>query len=61
MPQLFTPPEREQVNGRMAVTKSGEGVQTPTATYEHELLAEQLTQKRMMELENEYRLQANKN
>ena len=48
VPQLFTPPEREQVNGRMAVTKSGEGVQTPTATYEHELLAEQLTQKRML-------------
>ncbi|MGR3804011.1 helix-turn-helix domain-containing protein [Marinibacterium profundimaris] len=48
VPQLFTPPQRDQVNGRMAVTKSGEGAQTPTATYEHELLAEQLTQKRML-------------
>lgn len=48
VPQLFTPPQREQVNGRMAFTKSGEGNAQATATYEHELLAESLTKKAML-------------
>lgn len=48
VPQLFTPPSRSQINGRMLVTRSGEGQAHPTATYEHELLAEGLLQKRMM-------------
>lgn len=48
VPQLFTPPVREQVNGRMAVTKHGQGATRPTATYEHELLAENLTKKDML-------------
>lgn len=48
VPQLFTAPSREQINGRMSVTKSGEGVPKATATYEHELLAEALGGKRMM-------------
>ena len=48
VPQLFTPPKREQVNGRMAVTVFGEGAAHPTATYEHELLAGALTQKAML-------------
>ena len=48
VPQLFTPPQHDQVNGRMIVTKSGEGAATPTATYEHELLAETLTKKQML-------------
>ena len=48
VPQLFTPPEQGQVGGRMAVTKSGEGNATVTVTYEHELLAETLTQKKML-------------
>lgn len=48
IPQLFTPPKRGQVNGRMAVTASGEGAAHPTATYEHELLAGALTQKAML-------------
>ena len=30
VPQLFTPPEREQVNGRMVVTKVGQGAGTAT-------------------------------
>ncbi|MEO0936708.1 MAG: XRE family transcriptional regulator [Pseudomonadota bacterium] len=47
IPQLFTP-RAEQVGGRMAVTKSGEGNATATATYEHELLAENLTKKQML-------------
>ncbi len=39
VPQLFTPPTAGQINGRMAVTKSGEGAAQATTTYEHELLA----------------------
>ena len=38
VPQLFTPPERDQVIGRMAVTRNGQG----------ELLAETLTKKQML-------------
>lgn len=48
VPQLFTPPQKEQVNGRMAVTQSGEGTAQATVTYEHELLAESLTKKKML-------------
>lgn len=48
VPQLFTPPQRDKVNGRMVVTKSGEGVHQATTTYEHELLAESLTKKSML-------------
>jgi transcriptional regulator with XRE-family HTH domain len=48
IPQLFTPPSRMQVNGRMAVTKSGEGQASVTATYEHELLAGALQKKEML-------------
>jgi transcriptional regulator with XRE-family HTH domain len=48
VPQLFTPPSRAQVNGRMAVTKSGTGLAHATATYEHELLAGSLSKKQML-------------
>lgn len=48
VPQLFTAPRKGQVNGRMAVTRSGEGAGHATATYEHELLAETLTKKSML-------------
>ena len=48
VPQLFTPPQRDQVIGRMSVTKSGDGAAHATATYEHELLAETLTKKQML-------------
>ncbi|WGW02896.1 helix-turn-helix domain-containing protein [Tropicibacter oceani] len=48
VPQLFTPPQQEKVNGRMAVTRNGEGQSHATATYEHELLAENLTRKKML-------------
>jgi transcriptional regulator with XRE-family HTH domain len=48
VPQLFTPPSRTQVMGRMAVVKSGEGTPHPTTTYEHELLASGLTHKQML-------------
>lgn len=48
VPQLFTPPSRAQVNGRLAVTKSGEGQAHATTTYEHELLAASLRSKQML-------------
>lgn len=48
VPQLFTAPLKSQVNGRMGVTKSGAGPVRATTTYEHELLAENLTKKRML-------------
>nr|WP_321252692.1 XRE family transcriptional regulator [uncultured Ruegeria sp.] len=48
VPQLFTPPQRDQVIGRMSVTRMGEGAAHATATYEHELLAETLTKKQML-------------
>jgi transcriptional regulator with XRE-family HTH domain len=48
VPQLFTPKATAQVNGRMSVTRVGEGTAQPTATYEHELLAETLSRKRML-------------
>ena len=48
VPQLFTPPSKQQVMGRMAVTKLGEGQAQATVTYEHELLAAHLTKKQML-------------
>ena len=48
VPQLFTPPVRDQINGRMSVAKDGQGVHQITTTYEHELLAETLTKKQML-------------
>ncbi len=48
VPQLFTAPQSGQVNGRMSVTRMGEGSAHPTGTYEHELLADSLTRKQML-------------
>ena len=48
VPQLFTPPSRAQVSGRMAVTKAGEGQGHATGTYEHELLGGTLRAKQML-------------
>lgn len=48
VPQLFTPPMRDQINGRMAFTANNEGNHQATATYEHELLAESLSKKKML-------------
>lgn len=48
VPQLFTPPTKGQVNGRMAVTRTGEEATKLTTTYEHALLAETLTTKKML-------------
>lgn len=48
VPQLFTPPQRDRINGRMSVTKAGTGAHQATTTYEHELLGETLTKKQML-------------
>ena len=48
IPQLFTPPEKAEVTGRMAVTKAGDGESHVTATYEHDLLAGALSRKKML-------------
>ncbi|MEO9464795.1 helix-turn-helix domain-containing protein [Sulfitobacter pontiacus] len=48
VPQLFTPPSAGQINGRMAVTKSGEGAAKATTTYEHTMLADTLRKKQML-------------
>ena len=48
IPQLFTPPQAGQINGRLAVTKSGQGSAQATVTYEHELLADTLSKKQML-------------
>ncbi|MGR3463639.1 helix-turn-helix domain-containing protein [Limimaricola sp.] len=48
VPQLFTPPRRDKVMGRMVTTRSGAGKAQITATYEHELLAEGLKVKKML-------------
>ncbi|MFK7743936.1 MAG: helix-turn-helix domain-containing protein [Roseobacter sp.] len=48
VPQLFTPPQDGQINGRLAVTKSGQGSAQATVTYEHELLADTLSKKQML-------------
>ncbi|HQU68691.1 MAG TPA: XRE family transcriptional regulator [Albidovulum sp.] len=48
VPQLFTPPSKAQVSGRMSVTKQAEGHAHATATYEHRLLAASLSTKKML-------------
>ncbi|OUS08591.1 transcriptional regulator [Rhodobacterales bacterium 52_120_T64] len=48
IPQLFTAPRGDKVLARRSVTKSGEGKALVTTTYEHEMLATDLSQKLMM-------------
>lgn len=48
VPQLFTPPQRDQISGRMAVTKMGQGTSLATTTYEHQLLGDALSKKQML-------------
>jgi len=49
IPQLFTQPSRSSgASGRRDITRAGEGKPHPTSTYEHELLANQLTTKKML-------------
>ncbi|MBT3146402.1 XRE family transcriptional regulator [Neptunomonas phycophila] len=49
MPQLFTQPQSASgATGRRDITKAGEGKPHPTTTYEHELLANKLSTKKML-------------
>lgn len=48
VPQLFTPPMRDQINGRMSITRNNDGNHQATTTYEHELLAESMSKKKML-------------
>ncbi|UAB73977.1 helix-turn-helix transcriptional regulator [Vibrio sp. SCSIO 43132] len=55
MPQLFEPPRKKVATGRRDLTRSGEGKPHPTPTYEHELLATQLSNKKMMPFKSRIR------
>ncbi|PKF60437.1 transcriptional regulator [Psychromonas sp. psych-6C06] len=55
IPQLFTAPKKVTATGRRDITRSKEGKAHPTSTYEHELLAVQLTNKKMMPFKSKVR------
>ncbi|WP_117233913.1 helix-turn-helix domain-containing protein [Vibrio maerlii] len=55
MPQLFEPPRENVATGRRDLTRKGEGRPHPTPTYEHELLASQMTNKKMMPFKSKVR------
>lgn len=48
VPQLFQPASGDRVSGRRAITRKGAGEDHPTPTYEHELLAPEISRKRML-------------
>jgi len=55
IPQLFAPPKQVSATGRRDITRNEEGKAHPTSTYEHELLATQLTNKKMMPFKSRVR------
>ncbi|UTV29921.1 helix-turn-helix domain-containing protein [Photobacterium atrarenae] len=55
IPQLFAPPKQIVATGRRDITRRDEGKPHPTSTYEHELLATQLTKKKMMPFKSRIR------
>ncbi|MGD8171561.1 helix-turn-helix domain-containing protein [Vibrio sp. TRT 21S02] len=55
MPQLFEPPRTKVATGRRDITRSGLGKPHPTQTYEHELLATELSNKKMMPFKSRVR------
>ncbi len=48
VPQLFISSPDSLISGRRAFTRKGEGRPHPTSTYDHELLATELTNKKMV-------------
>ncbi|MEH6470012.1 MAG: XRE family transcriptional regulator [Halopseudomonas sp.] len=48
IPQLFANSKESRSSGRRDITRAGQGRTHPTPTYEHEMLASQLTNKRML-------------
>jgi transcriptional regulator with XRE-family HTH domain len=55
IPQLFVPAETAGSAGRRTVTRAGDGRPRPTATYEHELICTELTQKKMVPFKSRIR------
>ncbi|MGF1723465.1 helix-turn-helix domain-containing protein [Photobacterium nomapromontoriensis] len=55
IPQLFEPPKQITATGRRDITRNDQGKPHPTTTYEHELLATQLTNKKMMPFKSRVR------
>ncbi|MGL6259969.1 helix-turn-helix domain-containing protein [Vibrio sp. WXL103] len=55
MPQLFEPQSKNISSGRRDITLKGQGKPHPTPTYEHELLATQLSRKKMMPFKSKVR------
>ncbi|MCM0148803.1 helix-turn-helix transcriptional regulator [Photobacterium galatheae] len=55
IPQLFAPPKQIMATGRRDITRKEEGRPHPTTTYEHELLATQLRNKKMMPFKSRVR------
>ncbi|MGM0433080.1 MAG: helix-turn-helix domain-containing protein [Pseudomonadota bacterium] len=59
LPQLFSEPSNSaQPSGRRDITRRGEGKPHPTATYEHELLATDLSHKKMVPFTTRVRARA---
>ncbi|MEQ6885226.1 XRE family transcriptional regulator [Salicola sp. Rm-C-2C1-2] len=59
LPQLFTEPSNSaQPSGRRDITRRSEGRPHPTATYEHELLATDLSHKKMVPFTTRVRARA---
>ena len=48
VPQLFTPPKSGKMLARRSITRGGEGRAHITATYEHEIIASDISHKRML-------------
>ena len=48
VPQLFTPPKSGKMLARRSITRGGEGRAHITATYEHEIIAADISHKRML-------------
>ncbi|MCF6272849.1 MAG: XRE family transcriptional regulator [Rhodobacteraceae bacterium] len=48
VPQLFTPPKSGKMLARRSITRGGEGRGHITATYEHEIIAADISHKRML-------------
>jgi len=48
VPQLFTPPKSGKMLARRAITRAGAGRGLVTATYEHEIIAADITHKSML-------------
>ena len=55
IPQLFAAPKKTNTTGRRDITRKDLGKSHPTSTYEHELLATQLTNKKMMPFKSSIR------